>query len=118
MNKVIPCLLLFTLLAGCYYDSEEYLYPVVNTGCDSVNVTYGSSVVPILKSYCTSCHSGNNSTVLNTYAGVLVSVNNGKLLGSVKHESGYRAMPDGGGKLSDCDIRIISIWIDNGAPNN
>jgi hypothetical protein len=118
MNKIIPCLFLFSLMAGCYYDSEEYLYPQINNVCDTANVTYSGSVVPVLQSYCTSCHSGSNQVVLTSYNDVLFNVNNGKLLGSVLHTTGYRPMPEGGSKLDDCSIAKISIWINHGAPNN
>jgi hypothetical protein len=39
-------------------------------------------------------------------------------MGTVNHATGYSAMPKGGGKLTDCEIRQLQTWIDNGTLNN
>jgi hypothetical protein len=39
-------------------------------------------------------------------------------MGSVTHADGYVPMPQGGSKLSACEIDMIRIWIDASAPNN
>jgi hypothetical protein len=101
---------------SCYYDSEEYMYP--QFGCDSTNVTFSGSVQPIINSFCVSCHSSSNAIRLDNYAEILVQVNNGKLLGSINHKSGYLSMPQGGSKLDECKLTIISKWVANGASNN
>ncbi len=44
--------------------------------------------------------------------------NNGSLLGVIKWESGYTAMPLNGNKLTDCEIIQIENWIQNGTPQN
>ncbi|MBS1600415.1 MAG: hypothetical protein JST75_19455 [Bacteroidetes bacterium] len=91
------------------------------TTCDTTNVTYSASIVPILQSYCTGCHGGSGASAgvdLSVYSGVLAQVQNGKLWGDVSHSTGYNAMPVGGAMLSSCDLNKISIWIKNGAPNN
>ena len=90
--------------------------------CDTSHVTYASTIVPILQTNCTGCHSGSaaggGGIDLSQYANVLVQVNSGKLWGDVKHLSGYNAMPLGGGSLSACDLSKINTWIKAGAPNN
>jgi mono/diheme cytochrome c family protein len=53
-----------------------------------------------------------------SYTAVKTQVTNGKLLGSVKHAAGYSPMPQGGNKLSDCQITQITNWINAAAPNN
>ena len=94
--------LFFSFLAtafatGCYYDVEETLYP--STGpCITADLSYKTDIVPILDNSCMVCHSnaanlGNVS--LEGYDNLKVYVTNGKLLGSIKHESGYSAMPAG-----------------------
>ncbi len=112
-------LLMLIGMAGCYYDNEEDLYP--NSGCDTTNVTFSGKVVPILQQNCYICHAtaiANGGVILDTYAGVQVVVQNGKLWGSVNHESGFFAMPKDAPKLPDCDLAKIKIWLDKGAPNN
>lgn len=104
---------------GCYYDKEEVLYP--DTVCDTANITYSSSVVPILVSNCTVCHGGNTPSAgikLDTYADVNLQVANGRLWGSVSHAASYSPMPKNSAKMSTCNLTKIKKWIEAGAPNN
>ena len=111
------------LLAGCYYDTEERLYPTISSPCDDTVVTFSSTVTTILHS-CQTCHSNSNATSsgggykIQNYADVVTLINNGKLMGSIRHDNGFIAMPQGGGKLSDCEISQLQKWIDNKTPNN
>ncbi len=123
MKALLICIIVvLAFFSGCYYDSRENLYPTLNQTCtDTVNVTYSSKIVPILSSYCTSCHSGSSpsgNVQLSTYAGVKAVVDNGKLLGSIKQNGTASPMPQSGGKLDDCKITAFSKWINAGAPNN
>ncbi len=112
------------MLNRCYYDSEEFLYPQTGNNCDTTNVTFSASVVPVLQNYCLSCHSNATAAALGgnirlqDYADVKARADDGKLLGSISHGQGYVPMPQGAGKLSDCTISLIRIWIDNGAVND
>ena len=117
--------ILSLVLTGCYYDKEDQLYPLSNSGsgntCDTSNVTYTATIQPILAQNCalSGCHdaatqsSGHN---LSTYDGAKNAVNSGRLLGSIRQESGFSAMPKGMTKLSDCNISKISAWINKGMP--
>lgn len=90
-------------------------------GCDTSLFTYSGAVQPILQLNCTGCHNNNtqNGGVnLSTYSGVQTVALNGKLAGSINWSQGYVAMPQGGQKLSDCNIQQITKWINAGAPNN
>ncbi len=115
---------LIATMAGCYYDSEEALYPTVSTTCDLSNVTFSGTVKPILQASCLSCHSNSKAASsgagikLENYADVLTTTNNGQLMGAIRHSDGYVAMPQGGGKLTDCEISKLQTWIDNGKLNN
>lgn len=125
MNKIIKITLILFIAAssGCYYDSEEQLYPKISSPCDDVNVTLSGTVRPILQT-CQTCHSNANSVSsgggvrLQDYSDILGHINNGKLMGAIRHENGYIAMPDGGGKLKDCEIDQLQKWIDNGTLND
>jgi Planctomycete cytochrome C len=104
---------------GCYYDKEEILFP--QTACDVSNVTFSRSVVPILSANCYSCHGGNTPSggiQLDTYTGVKLQADNGKLFGSISHAAGFSPMPKNAGSLSSCNITQIKKWVDAGAPNN
>lgn len=117
---IIP--LLAILLSACYYDNEEELFPAqANVTCEATMATFVTDVSPILVTYCTRCHRvgrTDGGVNLEGYDQVLPFVNNGSLLGSVKHEGGFNAMPPSGGMIPGCDIQKISLWIDAGAANN
>ncbi|MGE5424933.1 MAG: hypothetical protein ACM3N9_06195 [Syntrophothermus sp.] len=90
-----------------------------STGCDTVQVTYTGSIVPIINTWCISCHSGNNpggGFNLDSYNGVSAVADNGKLTGAIRHEPGFSAMPKGGPMLSACALSTFEIWIRNGKP--
>ena len=110
------------LLSGCYYDNEEALYPTLSSGCDTTNVTFAGSIVPILSANCYSCHSNANAAQfgenirLESYADVKQNLD--RLYGAVTWQPGYSQMPKNSAQLSDCAIRTIDIWIQQGAPDN
>ena len=114
-------MLLLLMASACYYDKADIVYPP-SGACDSTNVTYSNTVVPILTSKCYACHSGTAAAgagiKLDNYNSVLVQVNNGRLLGAIEQRAGYSPMPKGSAKLPECDIAKIRVWIRAGAPNN
>ena len=106
-------------MTGCYYDKEEILYP--GTACDTANITYGSTITPILSSFCISCHGGTTASAginLDSYAAVKIQIDNGRLWGAVSHATNYSPMPKNAAQLNTCNLAKIKKWIDAGAPNN
>lgn len=124
MKRLITLTIVIILAWSCYYDNEEFLYPKLSSSCDTANVTFSSSVKPVLQQYCFTCHSNSSAASfggnikLEDYADVKNSADNGKLYGSVAHLPGYSQMPKGGSKIDDCNISIIKTWIDSGSPDN
>jgi len=123
-KNVFRTLLLAITLTGalhsCYFDNEETLYPG-DGSCDTSNVTYSSTVAVIMGEKCNSCHGGTFPEAgqkTDNYNDLKSLADNGKLWGTINHESGYPAMPKGKPKLRDCELRKIRIWLDNGAPND
>jgi hypothetical protein len=55
---------------------------------------------------------------LDTYAGVKAKVDDKRLWGAINHFDTFSPMPQGYGKMSDCDIKKVGAWINAGAPNN
>lgn len=110
------------LLASCYYDNEEALYPTHNTLCDTSNVTFSGTISTILAGNCHSCHSNStaagygNNIRLEDYADVQIRA--AAVAGSIKHTGSYSPMPKNGGKLKDCAIKQFDIWVRNGLLNN
>lgn len=124
MKKLILPLVFF-VLSGCYYDSEEALYGTPGSGICNTDVTkFSTEIKPILQSNCLTCHSNAAATdngggiKLQDYADVKINVSNGKLVGAVEHRSGYSPMPKGGVKLNDCNILTINTWITKGTLND
>jgi hypothetical protein len=110
--------------SSCYYDVEQELYPNQGT-CDTSNVSLSGVVRPILQDECYVCHSVSASGSLGaginleTYSNLKAQVDNGKLLKSIKHESGASPMPKGSSaKIDACKILKIQTWIIRGAKND
>ncbi len=123
MKYLFSIFVSLTLLSvSCYYDSEESLYPGEYLGnCDTTNVTYSSSIFPLLDNNCLSCHSAvsadskGGGTSLEGYQNVLN--NKQACLSAIKH-IGDKPMPKNSAKLKDCLIQQFQIWVDAGALEN
>lgn len=125
MKIIIPIVVLFLIaISSCYYDSQEFLYPQLGSPCDTTNITFSSSVFPILDQSCLSCHGNGTATSygggikLENYSDIKIRVDDGKLIGSIKRSSGFSPMPKGSSQLESCKITIIEKWINAGSPNN
>jgi hypothetical protein len=124
MKKLI--IIALVILSGCYYDNEEELYPGGGGDCDTVNVTYSGTVLPIISDNCKTCHSGGapqGNVLLEDYAsisaaGKITAGQYGSLYGVISHHPDNSPMPKNGTQLSDCKIKQIKAWIDAGTPNN
>lgn len=110
-------------------DQKNKLITWINQGaknnacdaCDTTDFKYSTAIKTLMANKCQGCHNPNSlggSVDLSTYAGVKASVTTGKLYGSITWASGVSAMPKGGIKMPDCEIRQVKKWIDAGAPNN
>jgi len=89
--------------------------------CDTLNVTYSGTIVPLIQQRCQGCHSGaapQGGLNLTSWSVLNALANDGRLAGSINHAPAAIPMPPSGPKLPDCNIRQFMIWIDSGAPNN
>jgi hypothetical protein len=107
---------------GCYYDTEETLYPPTGV-CDTANVTYSGTIKSIVQTNCNTsgCHDAVTASAgydFTTYDGLKGAADDGSLYGSITYDSNWSAMPKNGNKLDKCSITKIKIWIDAGALNN
>lgn len=91
-----------------------------NSGCDTLNVKWTSHISTIVNNNCKGCHSGtapSGNVSLTDYLSVKAQAINGKLLGVVQQDAGFKPMPPYGSKpLSACNITAIRKWIENGTP--
>ena len=115
---LVSVLALTLTVSGCYYDNEEDLYLGSST-CDTTNVTYSTSVAPVFAGYCNSCHSGSSPSgniKTDSYSSVVTNIT--RIVGAINQRSGFKPVPQNGGKLTSCDLTKIDIWIRKGMLNN
>ncbi|MGZ5244278.1 MAG: hypothetical protein ACXWDO_02460 [Bacteroidia bacterium] len=121
LRKYFSLLFISLALNACYYDKEEELYPIDPNACDTVNVTYSKTVLPMLVNQCYVCHSqaaAQGNVVLEGYDRLKPYVSSGQFFGAINHAAGYNPMPKGGAKLPECTINQIKAWINKGAKND
>ena len=89
--------------------------------CGITDFSYSTAIAPLLNTNCTRCHNATTTRGginLSNYDGVKAVAINGRLMGSIKKETGYKPMPPGNNKLQDCQIRQIEKWVQAGSLNN
>jgi hypothetical protein len=104
------------IITSCAYVKKD-LVTIPCVIADSV--TYTKDIAPIIQTNCFQCHSSasNISGIpLESYTELKFYADNGYLYGTLSHSSGFKPMPDGGAKLSDCMLATIKKWIDTGTP--
>ncbi len=119
------CVIVYLIfITGCAYHKADIEYPAPG-GCDTINMRYSVEIKAILDANCKSCHDGTDVSGYDLYdhatiAGLALDGNftYGTLLSAVMHEGGAPEMPQGGPKLTDCDINKIAAWVHAGAPDN
>src|SRR6478752_894327 len=101
--RLVNALLIVGLISlfSCRKDNKVSVAPAT---CDTSSVTF-ATVQPIFAAACTNCHSQlSNETDAKDWGDFP------RLMGSLTHESGFMAMPQGAAKLSDCEINKIQAW--------
>lgn len=120
--KAVLFAAIILVVSACYYDSQEDLYPVLNTECNLDNVTFSGDITQILQNRCWSCHSNANAATfgnnirLQDYSDVSAGFD--VILGAVNHQGGFSPMPKNGGKLSSCELNTLAQWNTDGKPEN
>ena len=121
MKKTFITLCALALMSSCYYDNASELYPEgALKDCDSVAITYTNYVAPLFSTNCgtnNSCHSAaiaEGGIILDTYSSA-AAVDTTTLLGCIEHLQGFSPMPPSG-KMGDCGINQIKIWVRTGKP--
>ena len=115
---------LILMIGGCSKKSADQL-----TGggpCDTSSVSYVRDILPIMQTYCYSCHGNGNTAFSN---GVLLEGSDsgymalsswasaGYVIGNVTYASGFIGMPYGKPKLGACEINKIVAWVNQQYPH-
>lgn len=122
MKKIIILsVIIMATLLSCSKDEEEPIVTPPTIVCDTDDMSFENDVTPIFQSNCLGCHStaaAFGNIILDNHDEVIKVINAGRLLGSIKRESGFSSMPQNAAQLTDCDINKIESWIEDGSPNN
>lgn len=115
-NRIILSFCLLASLSSCYYDKEALLYPPASD-CSTVNVSFNQDILPLVQTNCAfaGCHGASSSNKGGPFTNYTQIKNKASIIKSV---TGTRIMPQGGGSLTAEQIKLISCWVDAGAPNN
>jgi len=113
--SVIGMLIVVILLTtGCYNHKEDLLYP--QSACSGVDAKYTANVEPLIQSRCgkESCH---NATSTNS-GGPFTNYDEIKSKAAlIKNAVTTGFMPQDF-PLTSGQIKIITCWVDSGAPKN
>jgi len=124
-------LLLLFLASGCSDLGDEL---PTSSGPDSTLVSYASEIQPLLTDHCVICHSSPANPAfgdldLTTYASLMDSVGphapvviptnpvSSYIIQKIEGTATPR-MPMGGPYLTDQQISLVRLWIEQGAVNN
>jgi hypothetical protein len=108
------------LFTGCFYDKEELVYPrTTPVTCDTANMTFNTTILPLINARCTNCHTGTATSGFNftNYQLLKSRATNGTLMTRLTTTDISKLMPQGGPKLTDCEIAKFRAWVNRGAPN-
>lgn len=122
MKNFIFISILSIIIVGCTFHNEEDYFEVqacdsTNVDKDTINVVF-DDLAYIFSETCLSCHNSGFSyepgIVFDSYDDVVNSINTGKVIPAIKHETVQ--MPKDQAKLSNCNIQLIEIWVERGMP--
>ena len=117
-NLLLPLGMVLLLLSACLHDSDLSQAPVV---------TYSNDIRRIMSGNCTfpACHGGGGGEAggLTTYEELRGAVSPGKprkskLYRVITGRAAEKMPPSGYPDVTPADIRLIYLWIEQGAPNN
>lgn len=103
--------------------NKDEVPPIDPGACETDNLTYNNFAKDLVNSTCATsgCHDVNANSngvpyPFHNYEVMKAAVDAGRILGSIRREAGFSAMPKGEAKLSDCNISKMEAWIADGAP--
>ncbi|NNC94999.1 MAG: hypothetical protein HKN92_05505 [Chitinophagales bacterium] len=103
---------------GCYYDNVEDLFP--GGVCDTTAVSFSADVQPIIDLKCATpgCHvaGGSPGIIMTNYAGIKAKVDDGSFENRALVQKNMP--PSGSQDLTNCELDILTAWINAGAPDN
>lgn len=80
-------------------------------------VSFSTEIMPMVQTYCISCHDVGNGTGITLTNHTNIASNADAMMGSIQG-NGYMMMPQGGASLSDSLIQKVECWIYQGKLDN
>ena len=119
IKLLCPWLIICFIASACKHDPVTL--PADESSCDSTNISFKNSVLPVLNRHCGSCHSSGIQThgiILDNYQDVRIFALEGSLYGAIIQNGDYAPMPYDAPKLDTCSSAMIHHWIMEGIKNN
>ncbi len=95
---------------------------------ESGEVSFSRDILPVLQSRCINCHGGQRTSEgldMKTYQALMAGSQNGSIVtpGDAANSlfvtlSAEGKMPKRGPKLTPAEIKLLTDWVNAGAPNN
>lgn len=111
--------LLYLVIAVFFFNScekDKTPVSVIDNNCTDT-ISFSNQILPMVQTYCISCHDYGNSTgyILTNHSNISAnaSVVYNSLLGT-----SVQLMPKNGPALNDTLIKQFSCWINQGKKNN
>jgi hypothetical protein len=120
VNSFLIVIISGVIISSCRTENLEH---ILSEQCDTTSVSFEWDIFPIMEMHCNDavCHGGDlpqRQIDLTHYEGVSRVAENSLLISAITHEEGYEPMPLGSEALSDCKIKKIKAWINQGYPDN
>ncbi|MBM3435267.1 MAG: cytochrome c, partial [Bacteroidetes bacterium] len=97
-----------------WVQDTTFIEPPDTTACDTTNITFAGTILPVLQANCYSCHvppTPGGGIDLTNWADLAFVAQNGILLAAIKHDPQYSPMPKDAPPLTECEIKQIEKWI-------
>lgn len=107
------------LLISCKKNEPINLPP--KPVCDTTNISYKKYITKVMDENCNVCHSKFSATggiVLDSYSTLKIVAHDGRFMGAIQYQKGYKSMPLGAPQLDSCTILKIKAWVGAGALDN
>ena len=88
--------------------------------CDTLEVTFALDIEPMVQTFCAACHTGImpvGSIQIGNYDEIVDVASESVFIDIIDGEFDF-TMPQNTDGLTDCQVRMFEIWIEDGMPNN
>lgn len=123
MRSILVIIAFLCLLAACTKTNEQVILLQAKQQelCTKDTISFRDHIAPLVSQRCMPCHSAarmEGGIILENYSEISGLASSGVLMGVIKHDPGFAAMPKNEPKIPECEIRAFQVWVDQGTLNN